>query len=535
VSDQTQSNEDLHSAASAPAEPQGPTPELAAPAAELSAAAAEPDVPTAVPAPPERGRRRGGAGPPPARALRLGCGATYDPQAINVDAQNPSVSDLLAREDALPLREGCLDEVRAPGLLQRLGYLRGLDALAEAHRVLAPGGRLLIEEPDARRAWETYQQTAGAEGDPAGLRALGDGAFGSLLPETLVADMVERAGFTDLQLSDSDDGALQVAATRSSAPRFGWLAAVRARGRAEGWTAGLSTAERLAFERALFERLAALPGLEGPAALDSALETFVLLPGAAQAWIDCAVARELPLPLPLAGLGDLARRCAESNFGDALWRALHDLAATPNQLSEPLAALRAAAVLALRAALEDPELDPCVELGDGVTPLCVGHRNARLLELLARHLPRGGPLLDLRVRRAAHGLLARGLRHLYRAEFADARRALLGSANLRQDPLRAFWNLAVLELQVGRPQRAVSFYRSARRAAELAPERAAIDSEEAACLAALGSNEDALELLRRAARLRGEPAPAAAAEEDGPPPAWPPLRAEPVPLPPLPS
>jgi SAM-dependent methyltransferase len=81
-----------------------------------------------------------------AQRLNLGCGLDIRPGYVNVDvAPLPGVDvvhDL--NELPLPLRDAAFDEVLCKDVLEHLDYV---PLLREIHRVLRPGGRLLVESP----------------------------------------------------------------------------------------------------------------------------------------------------------------------------------------------------------------------------------------------------------------------------------------------------------------------------------------------------------------------------------------------------
>ena len=86
-------------------------------------------------------------GAPPGNTLDLGCGRRPQPGAIGVDSVAlPSVS-VVARLDArrLPFRDGAAYTVYALNVLEHLTDVPA--AVSEVWRVLAPGGRCVVEVP----------------------------------------------------------------------------------------------------------------------------------------------------------------------------------------------------------------------------------------------------------------------------------------------------------------------------------------------------------------------------------------------------
>jgi SAM-dependent methyltransferase len=105
-----------------------------------------------------------GAGTP--IRVDLGCGRRPVPGAFGVDATLLPGVAAVARLDAphLPFQSETVDHAYALNVLEHLDDLAG--AMAEVHRVLAPGGRLTVEVPyftspsafadPTHRRWFTY-------------------------------------------------------------------------------------------------------------------------------------------------------------------------------------------------------------------------------------------------------------------------------------------------------------------------------------------------------------------------------------------
>jgi predicted SAM-dependent methyltransferase len=80
--------------------------------------------------------------------LHLG-GAVRAPGWIGADVQPGPAVDVVAHACALPFADGVFDELYASHVLEHLGYWGELPAaLAEARRVLRPGGLLRVSVPD---------------------------------------------------------------------------------------------------------------------------------------------------------------------------------------------------------------------------------------------------------------------------------------------------------------------------------------------------------------------------------------------------
>lgn len=79
--------------------------------------------------------------------LNLGCGQSHYAGYLHADlAWHPHLN-FQADARALPLRDGCLDELLATELLEHLDEEGGRRFLAEAARTLAPGGHFILTTP----------------------------------------------------------------------------------------------------------------------------------------------------------------------------------------------------------------------------------------------------------------------------------------------------------------------------------------------------------------------------------------------------
>lgn len=80
-------------------------------------------------------------------SLDVGCGLNKRPGAIGIDRNRRTAADVLADIDrgALPFRDSTFGSVSLVHVIEHVGDV--VASLEEAHRVLRPGGRLLIETP----------------------------------------------------------------------------------------------------------------------------------------------------------------------------------------------------------------------------------------------------------------------------------------------------------------------------------------------------------------------------------------------------
>jgi predicted SAM-dependent methyltransferase len=98
--------------------------------------------------------------------LEIGAGDTVVPGWLGSDLV-PRHPDVLEMDAAgpWPFPDHSLDYVHAEHLIEHLSYKRGQRALAEARRVLRPGGVLRLATPDLAVLVAIYRGEAGEEGE----------------------------------------------------------------------------------------------------------------------------------------------------------------------------------------------------------------------------------------------------------------------------------------------------------------------------------------------------------------------------------
>lgn len=83
--------------------------------------------------------------------LNVGCGNKHIPGWTSVDAvalPGRTRPDIIADCRSIPLSDGCADELMAIHLFEHLYLWEAEQALKEWHRLLKPGGALVLEMPD---------------------------------------------------------------------------------------------------------------------------------------------------------------------------------------------------------------------------------------------------------------------------------------------------------------------------------------------------------------------------------------------------
>lgn len=83
--------------------------------------------------------------------LNIGCGHRRLPGYTGVDVVSRGAADIVAPAEAIPLPDGCAEEVLAVHLVEHVFAWDVPALLAEWHRLLMPGGRLVLEMPDVMK------------------------------------------------------------------------------------------------------------------------------------------------------------------------------------------------------------------------------------------------------------------------------------------------------------------------------------------------------------------------------------------------
>jgi predicted SAM-dependent methyltransferase len=189
--------------------------------------------------------------------VQIGAGQSNEPGWLNTDIDPGPGQAYLDATKPLPFRDGSIQYIFSEHVVEHLFYADGLSFFKEAHRVLAPGGKIrtvtpnlkqlvaLFEEADPEHsaktghyvqrklAWEDWDRTP----DPAAIIVNNEMHwFGHqfIYTPTLLRASLEQAGFTDIR---------QYAAGETSDPTF---TAVERRPRGE-WK-DVNAYEAMAFE-----------------------------------------------------------------------------------------------------------------------------------------------------------------------------------------------------------------------------------------------------------------------------------------------
>ena len=131
--------------------------------------------------------------------LNIGSGRDFLPGYINVDLHD-SGADVEQSAHALSFADETAQELLASQLLEHLGYFKALYFLAEAYRILQPGGKLVLETPDIEQAFVRFAAADRQERERLlqwiyGLETPGMGHI-FCFPRELLEERLKRQGFT---------------------------------------------------------------------------------------------------------------------------------------------------------------------------------------------------------------------------------------------------------------------------------------------------------------------------------------------------
>lgn len=150
----------------------------------------------------------------PEPRLHLGCGADIRPGWINIDAINPAAQRRCRVQD-LDYATGSIAAIEAVMVLEHLGREDAVAFAANAHRMLRPGGRLVLEVPDLAKVCRLVLLLAddpsllstsafglrGIFGDPATHHSPEDVHRWGYTPASLTGLLLD-AGFTSVSITD---------------------------------------------------------------------------------------------------------------------------------------------------------------------------------------------------------------------------------------------------------------------------------------------------------------------------------------------
>jgi len=137
--------------------------------------------------------------------LNLGCGKNYKKGFVNIDGFDSTVADTIMSVDDLDIQSNSVDEIYASQIIEHLGYIHSIYALAEWFRVLKSQGILVMETPDIDTSFKEY-----LNGGHKTRKDLLSWIFGVeskgmhhllCFPEILLKELVKKSGFTQIKTS----------------------------------------------------------------------------------------------------------------------------------------------------------------------------------------------------------------------------------------------------------------------------------------------------------------------------------------------
>lgn len=88
--------------------------------------------------------------------LHLGCGHERRKGYVNIDRRVTRATDIIGDVVVLPFPDGVASRIESYHVIEHLSRHQALRALCHWHRVLMPGGRLVIECPNVDEAMRAY-------------------------------------------------------------------------------------------------------------------------------------------------------------------------------------------------------------------------------------------------------------------------------------------------------------------------------------------------------------------------------------------
>jgi len=137
-----------------------------------------------------------------AKRLHLGCGQVYKPGYVNVDRYDQSVADEVADLMDLPHEDGSFDVAEAFHVIEHFDLVHSRYFLAEAYRVLRPGGQLVLETPDLGESLRVLSRSDTADSVPITQWIYGQDSPGlqhrTGFTFSTLEGALEEAGFADI-------------------------------------------------------------------------------------------------------------------------------------------------------------------------------------------------------------------------------------------------------------------------------------------------------------------------------------------------
>lgn len=94
------------------------------------------------------------------KKLNLGCNNQVKSEYINVDIFEAPYIDEIFDLDDIPYKDNTISTIYSEHSLEHVSYKRTLKAIKEWHRVLKPGGELILKMPDLEQCCKKYLETS---------------------------------------------------------------------------------------------------------------------------------------------------------------------------------------------------------------------------------------------------------------------------------------------------------------------------------------------------------------------------------------
>ncbi|MGA1845013.1 MAG: radical SAM protein [bacterium] len=422
--------------------------------------------------------------------LHLGCGDLYIPSALNIDKHDLRVADVQADAVILPVLTGSCDSVTAYHVFEHMGYANAVYALAEAYRVLKPGGILEIETPDPARSFQAFLERS----DPRWRADILSWIFGMespgmghrvLFPRELLEKLVREAGFSEITLSEPKTHrhrwGFRLVARKDPDPTAHLIALLRSRMVSEILRQD-APQETLEMEIRLWEPLHRLgmSSITPEEAQGILLEWTVLAPRMILLWTGlCEHDHTLPRPpgpFPMERVQAVAQALIDAESCEVLRHAFSVLCATVNQAAQGYEHILAGAIQVVKRWLACPPRSPAREFPRDLEACDVmldADQNLSYPGDIEVALGQS-PIAGRRPRWPRHALFTRqhcterakwfrdlGIRCFERGRVEEARRLFRLAINAKVLGVYAVWNMARLQAGLGQMENAGIFYRAA--------------------------------------------------------------------------
>lgn len=141
--------------------------------------------------------------------LNLGAGTDIKAGMVNIDLRPLPGIDKVCDVRKLPYADCIVDKILAIDIIEHFGRNEVVDVLKEWHRVLKPGGVLILRTPDLRMITEDYLNAV-IDGKEACRRIFGNQDYKEnthrcIFDGISLADMLMQTNFRIISMKQTDD------------------------------------------------------------------------------------------------------------------------------------------------------------------------------------------------------------------------------------------------------------------------------------------------------------------------------------------